>query len=206
MNATNVRTGERATFSNGVIMRRGTGEPRDDVKTEITLERILASCSIPLVYPWTRDVDGEVYWDGAVVANTPLGPALDAASDRPLTEPMEAVVVMMTPWWERGDPVPPGRQQLPQDFGEAVTWTLDWALLASFRENLKLTRFYNARCAAQIEAGETPTFRMVKVVIVAPEAFLPVTRIIDYDEPASRQLIAMGYDAARRAFETHFPA
>ncbi len=47
---------------------------------------------------------------------------------------------------------------------------------------------------------------MVKVVIVAPEEFLPVTRIIDYDELASRQLIEMGYQAARRAFEKHFKA
>ncbi len=206
INATNVRTGERVTFSNCEIKSRKTREPRRDVKPKITLERILASCSIPLMYPWTRDVDGEVYWDGAVVANTPLGPSLDAAVDRPIDEPMEAVVVMMTPWWETGEPIPPGRQQLPQDFGEAVTWTLDWALLASFRENLKLTRFCNGRCKEQMAAGEDPTYRMVKVVIVAPEEFLPVTRIIDYDELASRQLIEMGYQAARRAFEKHFKA
>lgn len=206
INATNVRTGERITFSNSVIRRRRTGAPREDVKPEITLDRILASCSIPLVYPWTRDTDGEVYWDGAVVANTPLSPALDAAADRPVEEPMEAVVVMMTPWWEPGDPVPAGRQQLPQDFGEAITWTLDWALLASFRESLKLTRFCNEQCEAQRAAGGALTYRLVKVLIVAPEQFLPVTRIIDYDEPASSRLIELGYEAARRVFRAEFPA
>jgi len=43
---------------------------------EITVRHLLASCSIPVVYPWT-EIDGVIYWDGAVVANTPLRPAID---------------------------------------------------------------------------------------------------------------------------------
>ncbi|MBN1963476.1 MAG: patatin-like phospholipase family protein, partial [Anaerolineae bacterium] len=114
ISATNVRTGALQLFSNKTILSRKTGQPRDDVKTGLSPERILASCSIPLVYPWTTDSDGEVYWDGAVVANTPFGPALDAARDRPAGEDMEAVIVMMTPWWERGDPAPARRETLPR--------------------------------------------------------------------------------------------
>ncbi len=45
---------------------------------EITVRHILASCSIPVVYPWT-EIDGDLFWDGAVVANTPLAPAIDEA-------------------------------------------------------------------------------------------------------------------------------
>jgi predicted acylesterase/phospholipase RssA len=33
-----------------------------------------------VVYPWT-DIDGDILWDGAVVANTPLRPAIDEGAD-----------------------------------------------------------------------------------------------------------------------------
>ena len=39
----------------------------------ITLDHILASCSIPVVYPPT-EIDRVSFWDGGTVANTPLGP------------------------------------------------------------------------------------------------------------------------------------
>lgn len=206
ISATNVQTGEGVIFSNRSVNDPATRQQRRDLRAKITLKRIIASCSIPMVYPWTKDEeDGAVYWDGAVVANTPLGPAFDAISSRPIEEPMETVVVMMTPWWESSDPAPQ-RSRLPQDFGEAATWTLDWALLASFRADLKLTATFNKLAQAQIAAGETPEYRICDNVIVAPEQFLPVERIIDYDEPASRALIESGYNAAKRAFEQKFPA
>ena len=116
---------------------------------------------------------------------------------------MEAVIVMMTPWWEK-DSDAPEHEQLPQDFGEAMTWTLDWALLASFRSELKLTRSFNEMARMHQEAGHPQHYRRCEDIIVAPREFMPVERIIDYDEPASRQLIQMGYEAAERAFMEKF--
>jgi len=203
ISATNVRTGQGVAFSNREIINPHTDQPTVGVRTPITLKRIIASCSIPMIYPWTTDEDGEVYWDGAVVANTPLGPAFDAVRDRPIEEPMEAVIVMMTPWWEE-DEAAPIHDKLPQDFGEAMTWTLDWALLASFRVDLKLTRSYNKMARMERETGHPSEYRIIRDVIVAPETFLPVTRIIDYDEPASRTLVEMGYNAAKNAFQEKF--
>jgi len=204
ISATNVRTGEGTIFCNREITDPDTGKPRRNLRPPITLKRIIASCSIPMVYPWTKDEDGEVYWDGAVVTNTPLGPAFDAVADRPIDEPMEVVVVMMTPWWEKESDAP-RHDQLPQDFGEAMTWTLDWALLASFRSDLKLTRSCNAIAQMAKDAGKTPPYRQVEDIIVAPREFMPVARIIDYDEPASRKLIQLGYEAAEQAFKAKFP-
>lgn len=205
ISATNVQTGEGVVFSNRSVKDPQTQQQRRDVRDRITLKRIIASCSIPMVYPWTKDEeDGAIYWDGAVVANTPLGPAFDAASEtHPITEPMEAVIVMMTPWWETGETAP-DHARLPRDFGEAITWTLDWALLSSFRVDLKLIRAFNKLAQADIDNGSTPQYRVFRDVIVAPEKFLPVERIIDYDEPASRDLIEQGYNAAKRAFEARF--
>ncbi len=205
ISATNVQTGEGVIFSNRSVNDPATRQQRRDLRAKITLKRIIASCSIPMVYPWTKDEeDGAVYWDGAVVANTPLGPAFDAASEtRDINEPMEVVVVMMTPWWESGGDIP-DHARLPQDFGEAMTWTLDWALLSSFRVDLKLIRAFNKLAQKDIEAGEQPAYRICNDIIVAPDQFLPVERIIDYDEAASRRLIEQGYNAAKRAFEAKF--
>lgn len=196
ISATNVRTGAGVIFSNKDYS--SATDKYDYLNPGITTRRIIASCSIPMIYPWTKDVDGEIYWDGAVVDNTPLGPAVDAMRNaRPLEEKMEAVIVMMTPWWE-GDDDGPQKGRLPKDFGEAIMWTLDWALLASFRRDIKLARTFNKL------AAQGAPYRHIDIVIVAPENFLPVTRIIDYDEAASRKLIDAGYEAAKASFTKYF--
>ena len=205
--ATNVQTGERMMFSNREIYRRETGKARPDVATGITADRILASCSIPLVYPWTFDPETNAfYWDGAVVANTPLGAALDVMGDVPVDVPAEVVVVLMTPWWQDPAEMPGAARRMPTSFGDAITWTLDWALLASFRERLRLIEAYNRLAKRERTEGNGPyRYRMVKVVVVAPDDFLPAARIIDYDADVSRDLIEAGRIAAERAFQQEFP-
>jgi NTE family protein len=204
--ATNVQTGERMIFSNREIQHRHTGEARRDVVNGITADRILASCSIPLVYPWTFDAQTNAfYWDGALVANTPIGIALDVMRDVPIDVPAEIVVVLMTPWWERNDPTPRTARNLPNSFGDAITWTLDWMLLASFRERLKLIQMFNEFALRERADGKPPyKYREVKVIIAAPDDFLPVERIIDYDGDVSAMLIKEGYEAAQRVFEKEF--
>jgi len=59
--ATNVQTGERTIFSNREIVRRSVGEPRADVVSGITVQRILASCSIIGVNLRQRPQTSEVF-------------------------------------------------------------------------------------------------------------------------------------------------
>lgn len=200
--ATNVQTGQRMMFSNRPVRVSDPGS----VSVGITAARILASCSIPLVYPWTFDAPTNAfYWDGAVVANTPLGSAMDVMRDVPVEVPAEVVVVLMTPWWETGDPIPRAARRMPGSFGEAVTWALDWALLASFRERLDLIEAYNRFAEQERAHGPGPyRYRKVNVVIVAPDDFMDAARIIDYDGDVSQTLIRMGYVAARKAFAKSF--
>ena len=209
--ATKVRTGERVLFSNQPVKdhkRDDKDQPKDrqDVFMGITIERILASCSIPLVYPWTYDEKTEAfYWDGALVANTPLGPAIDMMG-ADTSVPAEVVVVMMTPWWESGGPVPEKAESEPQSFGDAITWMLDWMLLASFRENLKSIRAFNMLADRERKEGKPPyRYRHVRPIIVSPLEFLRAERIIDYDGDVSAKLIEEGYKAAKSAFEKAFP-
>ena len=203
--ATNVQTGERMMFSNREVYRRDTGEARRDVTTGITADRVLASCSIPLVYPWTFDPKTNAYyWDGAVVANTPLGP-MDVMRDVPVDVPAEVVIVLMTPWWQDPDETPGAARRLPDSFGGAIAWTLEWALLASFRERLRLIETYNRFAMRERAEGKRPyRYRIVKAVIIAPNDFLPAARILHYDRGISKELIEAGRAAAERAFQTHF--
>lgn len=203
--ATKVRTGERVMFSNRDVFDHKRGEPRRDVFTGITADRILASCSIPLVYPWTWDTGTEsFYWDGALVANTPLGAAIDLMGGD-VNIPAEVVVVMMTPWWESNEPGPVSARTEPKSFGDAITWMLDWMLLASFRENLKMIRAFNELARREREEARTPfRYRLVNPIIVAPSDFLQAERIIDYDSDVSALLIEEGKKAAQMAFEKAF--
>jgi NTE family protein len=204
--ATKVRTGERVLFSNREVMDHKRGEMRQDVYPGITADRILASCSIPLVYPWTFDPGTDsFYWDGALVANTPLGPAIDMMGGD-ASVPAEVVVVIMTPWWESGDPVPEKSEREPKSFGDAITWMLDWMLLSSFRENLKMIRAFNEMAARERKEGSPPyRYRFVNPIIISPTEFLRAERIIDYDGDVSAKLIEEGFKAAKYAFEKTFP-
>ena len=203
--ATKVQTGERVLFSNRKVMDHKRGEHRRDVFMGITAERILASCSIPLVYPWTFDEETKsYYWDGALVANTPLGVAIDMMGGD-TSVPAEAVVVMMTPWWESSDPAPAKAETEPKSFGDAITWMLDWMLLASFRENLKMIRAFNEMAAVERKESVPPyRYRHVTPIIVSPLEFLRAERIIDYDGDVSAKLIEDGFKAAKYAFEKTF--
>ncbi|NTW97732.1 MAG: patatin-like phospholipase family protein, partial [Oscillochloris sp.] len=118
--ATELQTGALEVFCNRPL----SGRPAD----QIGIEHLMASSSIPIIYPWT-EIGGGKYWDGAVLANTPLDPVIDLAGD----DDVEIIVVMMTPW--NADPTATRKRAgvMPQDLVQALTLTLDWALLASYR-------------------------------------------------------------------------
>lgn len=205
--ATKVQTGERVLFSNRSVFDHRRAHERSDVFPGITRERILASCSIPLVYPWTEDKETQsLYWDGALVANTPLGAVLDLmGGDADI--PAEIVIVMMTPWMESDTVHSKVLRPVPQSFGEAITWVLDWMLLSSFRENLKLIHAFNDLAERERKESSPPyRYRRVTPVIVAPQEFIEVNRIIDYDGAESEKIIAQGSRAAQAAFEKAFAA
>jgi NTE family protein len=214
--ATEVHTGRLHVFGNS-----------DDVypsrmrREQIGLDHIIASCSIPIVYPATQ-LHGNLYWDGATVANTPLGPAIDAGAE-------EIVVVIMTPWDVDGQQ----KLKKPSNLLTAASTTLEWALLASFQADLKLFRRTNDIVSLQVEnarlraanallhsqlRGEKRGFidadadgipdilqekyhALSDPIIVAPRQPIPVDRIISYTRDGHEQLYQMGYEDAKRAWQ-----
>ncbi|HRQ37604.1 MAG TPA: patatin-like phospholipase family protein [Chloroflexota bacterium] len=213
--ATEISTGQLHVFGNSPDVY-----PSKMQKEPIGLDHIIASCSIPIVYPATQ-LNDSLYWDGATVANTPLGPAIDAGAE-------EIVVVMMTPWETEEEQ----KLENPSNFFEKVSTVLDWALLASFRSDLRMFHRINELVRLQVENGrlraqnalllsqirgenldlrdedgngipdifENKFHELPEPIIVAPKEVIPVERILRYTQEGHETLYRMGYEDAKRAW------
>ena len=198
--ATEITTGQLHIFSNSLKN-----------KTDITIEHILSSCSIPLIYPHTS-LDETLYWDGAVVANTPLSAAIAAGAE-------DIIVAVMTP-------LPGSRRTAPDpptNLYEAASMTLEWALLASFQADMKMFDLINSLAAIRDELNaiqanfpdivnqymqDMNNFvganikqdykRLEQPLIAAPEDFIPVEQIVSYSKDWHEKLYQMGYDDMKR--------
>lgn len=202
LTATDLQSGDLRVFCNRPL--------RNYPADTITIDHLMASSSIPTVYPWT-EIDGRKYWDGAVLANTPLGPVIELAAG----EDVDIVVVMMTPWDVAPEAMRQQLQEVPQDLVQALSLTLDWALLASYRAAIKMLRAYNrlAEAASKLEraAQQTgnPDLRMegsipriiAEPLVIAPQQLMPLEWIIDYEEHNHQTLFEMGRNDALRALD-----
>lgn len=213
--ATEVNTGHLHVFGNSPDLY-----PSKMQLEPLELDHIIASCSIPVVYPATKLHDN-LYWDGATVANTPMGPAIDAGAE-------EIVVVIMTPWEADEGNI----TETPQNFLAAASTVLEWALLASFQSDLKMFRRINDLLRLEVEnarlraanrlllaqtRGEKVEFvdedgdgvpdilqekyhQLPDPIIVAPRRPIPVEQIVRYNLEGHEKLYDMGYEDASRAW------
>jgi len=161
-----------------------TGDLRffDNREQDLTPDHILASSSIPLVYPWT-EVNGRHYWDGAVMANTPMAGAIDAGAD-------EIIVVLLSPIGER-------EIEPPRSPWHALTVILDLALSATFENDAKQIDAVNRLVMANLDDAH----RYITYHVVAPSQATGLRRIIQYEPKMSRRLIDMGYADTQRTLE-----
>lgn len=222
LTATEVDTGKLFVFGNSpdVLPSQLKQEP-------LTVDHIVASCSIPLVYPTTKLISaaGEhVFWDGATVSNTPLSAAIDAGAE-------DIVVVLMTPWGDSDY----SAVNLPESILQSASLALDWALLASFRADFKMFRRINEFVKVKIENARLRTIvaelsRQISdptsaaqyadqnrdgvpdvfedslrilpdPIIFAPSAPIPAEQIISYTREGHETMYKMGYEDAKRAWK-----
>ena len=216
--ATEINSGQLHVFGNSDDVY-----PSKMQREKIELNHIIASCSIPIVYPATQ-LNDTLYWDGATVANTPLGPAIDAGAE-------EIIVVIMTPW--EADDKAGAKLPTPKNILTAASTMLEWALLASFQSDLKMFRRINELVRLQVENArlqatnrllmsqlqgeelnledkdgngipdifEEKFHALPEPIIVAPQKAIPVDRIIRYTREGHEDLFAMGYEDAKRAWK-----
>ena len=125
--AVNVATGELKTFNNQV---------------GLTLDHIVASGSLPPSFPMTA-IDGQYYWDGGLVTNTPMSLAINYLEALEEGDPQvrrELIVVELFPM----------QAQLPQTLGDVMNraaqlsftskLTLDQQLFAKFNDFVDLVQ------------------------------------------------------------------
>ncbi|MCP5097150.1 MAG: patatin-like phospholipase family protein [Chloroflexi bacterium] len=190
--ATEIATGQLHIFGNSSDARSSAM-----IQAPITVDHILSSCSIPMVYPATT-VGDRTFWDGAILANTPLGAAIDAGAT-------EIIVVVMTPI----DGSSKAFAQLPANLLSTIGMMLDWVLLSSFQAEMRAFRFVNKWIKLQdeidqLQGGNSERSGKIHVdnpLIVYPETFLPVNQIISYTDEGHEKLFKMGYDDAKRAWK-----
>ena len=74
-----IRAGETRLSLGAVNARTGQVRYFDSTRDDIGVEHVLASLALPPAFP-PVEIEGELYWDGGVVSNTPLDTVLEDAS------------------------------------------------------------------------------------------------------------------------------
>lgn len=157
----------------------GTGDTRVFTNAEMTPKRLLASASMPLIFPMVED-EGRHYWDGGIVVNTPLQPAIEAGAD-------DITCVLLSPMGARSLPA-------PRNFWEAVTRLSDLRHLGNLKEDLKRAEFINGLVAA---GTADPAWRHIDFHVLSPSDGLGLMTILNFRPDMARRLIEWGYEDAR---------
>jgi NTE family protein len=169
ISAVNIRTSELVYFSNEVI----------------SIEHVMASSAIPIVFPW-QIIQNEAYWDGGLMANTPISPAIDAGAK-------DIIVVLLSP-------VGKINLDLPKNRKEALERMLEFTLISSYHA-VRSTMSYEEE--AVVNENFLSFFdylilnKKVRIRTISPKNFLGIRSILNFNQIQSDNLIEMGYEDAR---------
>jgi len=164
INTVDVRTGQVVRYV--TVATELTREPDYHIVPAITVDMVLASASIPLLFPPVA-VDDHLLWDGGLLVNTPLAPVVALGAE-------EIVTVLVTQTPGRASPRP------LQSFGEAVERTVDAMLENAYNVDRKL--LFARNHIARLEGG----YRAVKLYralrpeeeICSPGSYLDFRRVM----------------------------
>jgi NTE family protein len=179
--AVNVRTGNFAYFDNAT----------DTIRSD----HIMASCALPPAFP-AVEIDGECYWDGGMVSNTPLSWVLSAPSE------LDTLVVQVDLWSARG--------VLPRDLAEVAVRMKEIqyssrtrAATDQFRGRQKLRLAFNELLARMPpELAETPQAKMLAKA--ADPALYNIVQLI-YRSPTYEGQ-SKDYEFSRQTMQEHWKA
>lgn len=170
-------TGELVRFANVEPPPHRTS-PRYRV-VDLNVDHLMASAAIPLVFR-PGEVDGTAFWDGGLVANTPLAPALAYEPD--------TVIVVTTA--TRTRPSPP-----PEHLGGALSLLIDNVLGHSLQNDLARARALNQLACA---APGTTQAREVTFLVVEPVG-LDLGEGLRFSRRQAERNIRLGRETGERA-------
>lgn len=148
---------------------------------DLHVDHLLASAAIPLVFRPGR-VDGTAFWDGGMVANTPLAPALAYEPD--------AVIVVTTATRERPAP-------RPAHLGAALSLLIDNVQRHSLLGDLARAQALNELARVAPHATHA---REVRFLVIEP-AGLDLGDGLRFEPRQAARNIALGREAAERALD-----
>lgn len=158
----------------------------------IDLEHVMASSSIPILFPW-QYIDGVPHWDGGVMMNTPILPALERGAT-------EIIVVLLSP-------VGGGRLPLPRTRRQALERVFEQSLNGSYEAFMShLAWDYKIGQASLLRriTGGFLNVKGLRLATVAPERMLGFSSIMNFNQRQSDQLIAEGFTDARNQLSSFF--
>jgi NTE family protein len=195
MVATDITTGHPTVYTNGEKPTQNKGLYQK--VPALTHAHLLASSSIPYVYA-PIGIEDNKHWDGAVMYNSPLRPAIDA-------EAHEVLMVLLSPYHklEDNDPRPMVQRSAlppaPRGLIGGIGYVLDLALIGTFENDFEELRKVNRR--VRKGASGAPDHREVKGAVIAPDDWISPLDIIRYGPKRANELRALGIKAARQTFQ-----
>jgi len=167
----------------------------DSTTHRIGPEHIIASGSLPPGFPAT-EIDGEYYWDGGLVSNTPLQWVLDS---RPR---LDTLAFQIDLWSARGE--------LPRNLGEAEVRLKEIQFSSRTRaatDQYKKAQRLRIAFASLMKDLPAELLDRPEVSLLAAEADEKVCNIVQLIYNAkSYEGIAKDYEFSRRTMEEHWAA
>ena len=160
----------------------------------IDVEHIMASSAIPILFPW-QYVDGVPHWDGGVMMNTPILPALERGAQ-------EIIVVLLSP-------VGGSRMGLPRSRRQAFEHVFEQQLIGSYESFMAhLNWSYKQRGKGGFFPALTRrgawNFEGVRLATIAPDYMLGFTSIMNFSTRQADRLIHEGFTDARNQLSEFF--
>jgi NTE family protein len=186
-------------------VRKGQIEYFDSTKGGLSLDHVLASCSLPPAFPMTQ-VDNQSYWDGGLFDNTPLGAVLDRLD--PAAD-VERTVYMVNLFANKG-PIPhsmPAVMERMKNLQFANKTLGDLKLLCRFNEVAELMRALQSlpddhlikQHPAYRALNKRGYMRIPRIVAITPAEESPQFGDADFSPEAIGKREKQGHAAALKA-------
>lgn len=177
-------------FQGSASSREWSRTRRIGVRRELTLEHLMASIAVPMVFPPVR-LEGEYYGDGAMRQATPLSSAVHLGADRILV-----VGVRNETGSANGEQDLDGGEVEPPSFGAIAGYMLDTLFMDGLYSDIeRMTRINQLLDAVPIEdrAGPFRRVRPIDTMIVVPSRDLrDVAEEHEHEMPSSVRALLRG--------------
>lgn len=168
--AVNVATGHLEVFRN----------------QEITSKHLVASASIPIIFPCVK-IGSSSYWDGGIIANTPITPVLEKGAK-------EIYTIILAP---HGNDV---NYMQPKNKIEAMERLLDFTLMGSFSTIFNsLSPERVSQCHYRIKKKG---YGSSNLYLIEPKVPMGLNSVLNFTEKQSVDFMQKGYRDAKDSLES----